>query len=126
MRKTIISVLLGALMAIGSMALGAPGPTDDNNNNLFGLCTAYFNGSQNGQDHKRQAPPFQGLESYVGTHDGVDNDGDGTKDEADEGDKATPTDVWNYCQKNGGVGGQPEDPTDGDTEGNGKNGRGRG
>lgn len=124
MRKTIISVLLGALMIIGSMAVAAPGPTDENNNNLFGLCTAYFNGSQNGQDHKRKAPPFQGLETYVGNHDGVDNDDDGRVDEGDE--DATPSEVWSFCQDNGGVGGQPDNPNTPENDGNGKKGRGRG
>lgn len=32
-----------------------PGPS------AFGLCTAYFSGSDTGREHKRNAPPFQDL-----------------------------------------------------------------
>ena len=124
MRKRILSVALVAAALSAGSAFAAPGPTDQNNNNLFGLCTAYFNGSQNGQAHKRNAPPFQGLEAYVGTHDGIDNDGDNRIDESDE--KGSPTDVWNYCQANGGVGGQPDNPNTTTNDGNGRNARGKG
>ena len=34
-----------------------------NSCNLHGLCTAYFAGSDNGQQHKHQAPPFQALQN---------------------------------------------------------------
>ena len=37
-----------------------PGPNGDN---TFGLCTAYFAGSERGQEMRRNAPPFQGLEA---------------------------------------------------------------
>lgn len=124
MRRTVLSIALGGVMLIGSVAMARPGPTDENNNNLYGLCTAYFNGSQNGQEHKRKAPPFQGLESYVGTHDGRDNNDNDQIDEV--GEDASPTDVWDYCQANGGVGGQPDNPNTAANDGNGKNGRGKG
>lgn len=39
---------------------GKPGP---NGHNTFGLCTAYFAGSERGQEMKHKAPPFQGLEA---------------------------------------------------------------
>jgi hypothetical protein len=47
------------LSTTAGVALAQPGPNGHNNH---GLCTAYFNGSANGQAHKRNAPPFQGLE----------------------------------------------------------------
>lgn len=49
-----------AVIALGSSAtLAQPGPNGSNN---FGLCTAYFSGSENGQNNKRKAPPFAELE----------------------------------------------------------------
>jgi hypothetical protein len=36
-----------------------PGPND---HNTFGLCTAYFAGSDKGQEMKHKAPPFAVLE----------------------------------------------------------------
>ncbi len=48
-------------LALGgaSVALADPGP---NGNNTFGLCTAYYAGSEKGQEMKHQAPPFAALE----------------------------------------------------------------
>ncbi len=46
--------------AAGFAAAGEPGP---NGHNTFGLCTAYFAGSERGQEMKHKAPPFQGLEA---------------------------------------------------------------
>ena len=63
MRITTIAVPVAALaMALGgaSLAVADPGP---NGHNTFGLCTAYFAGSQKGQEMKHKAPPFQGLEA---------------------------------------------------------------
>lgn len=61
MKRTVISV---AVLALGLTGVGVsaadPGP---NGNNTFGLCTAYFAGSEQGREKKRQAPPFQGLEA---------------------------------------------------------------
>lgn len=59
-RPLIVGTLALALSATTGMALAQPGPNGHNNK---GLCTAYFNGSDNGQAHKRNAPPFKGLES---------------------------------------------------------------
>ena len=58
---------LAASVATLALTFGAvgfasadPGP---NGHNTFGLCTAYSSGSERGQEMKRKAPPFQGLEA---------------------------------------------------------------
>jgi hypothetical protein len=62
--KSLLAPAAVVLLAIGGAATTAavaePGP---NGNNTFGLCTAYFAGSEKGQEQKRKAPPFQGLEA---------------------------------------------------------------
>lgn len=61
MRKLIAPVAALAFLAGGTtVATALPGPND---HNTFGLCTAYFAGSEQGQEQKRKAPPFQGLEA---------------------------------------------------------------
>lgn len=60
MRRALVLAALTATVAGGGAAFAAgPGP---NGHNDYGLCQAYFSGSQNGQDHKHQAPPFAALE----------------------------------------------------------------
>jgi len=62
LKKFLIAAGLTTLVAAGAglrVSQASPGPNGSNNH---GLCTAYFNGSQNGQDHKHNAPPFQALE----------------------------------------------------------------
>lgn len=112
--KKILAVALGALSLGGAagVSLAAPGP---NGSNHHGLCTAYFNGSETGRAHKRNAGPFTALETAA----------------SDDDDATTPTeDVWVWCSdlENNpkGIGGQPEDPTTAEAEGNGKNSRGKG
>lgn len=67
--KRVLSMAAVAAMAFGAMGAGPPNVNDipgspgPNGNNNFGLCTAYFSGSDNGQENKRKAPPFQGLEN---------------------------------------------------------------
>ena len=62
--KTLVVPAAVTLLAIGGAATTAavadPGPNGPNN---FGLCTAYFAGSETGQEHKRKAPPFVALEA---------------------------------------------------------------
>jgi hypothetical protein len=62
--KTLVVPAAVTLLAIGGAATTAavadPGP---NGNNNFGLCTAYFAGSEQGQEQKRKAPPFVALEA---------------------------------------------------------------
>lgn len=118
MRKRALSVLAAAALLFGGTGTaalaehggGQPGP---NGNNDYGLCTAYFNGSEQGQEKKRQAPPFQALEDHAGDADG-------------DGESGTPSDVWEYCTSGPGVGGNPDNPNEeGDTPGGG-NGNGNG
>jgi hypothetical protein len=61
-KKRLATVFAAALvMSSGAIGLAhaAPGPNDSNNH---GLCTAYYNGSPTGQDHKHKAGPFVALE----------------------------------------------------------------
>jgi len=63
MRLTTIAASAAALAVTAggaAVAVADPGPND---HNTFGLCTAYFSGSERGQEEKRKAPPFQGLEA---------------------------------------------------------------
>lgn len=63
MRYTKIAAPVAAVvMALGgaSIAVADPGP---NGHNDFGLCTAYFAGSEKGQEMKHKAPPFAALEA---------------------------------------------------------------
>lgn len=63
MRRKLIGMAMAGLLVGGGinagLALAAPGP---NGHNDYGLCKAYFSGSQTGQDHKHNAPPFVALE----------------------------------------------------------------
>jgi hypothetical protein len=88
MRLTKIAVPAAAvLMALGgaSIASADPGP---NGHNGFGLCTAYFAGSDTGREHKRDAPPFVALEEAAGVS------SDDTQDQADQK-------VADWCSQNG-------------------------
>lgn len=60
MRRAVILAAVAASLAGGSVALADPGP---NGHNTYGLCKAYFAGSENGQNHKHKAPPFAALEA---------------------------------------------------------------
>lgn len=112
--KKIIAIAVGALSILGlaGTSLAASGPNGKNNH---GLCTAYFNGSATGREHKHKAGPFVALETA-----------------ADDGDAETSPeeDVWLWCSDLAnnpkGIGGQPEDPTNDTVEGNGNKGRGKG
>lgn len=61
--KSLLVPAAVTLFAIGGAATTAavadPGPNGHNN---FGLCTAYFAGSEKGQEMKHKAPPFVALE----------------------------------------------------------------
>ena len=52
--------LTSVLGFAGYASAGSPGP---NGHNTFGLCTAYFAGSEKGQEMKHKAPPFVALEA---------------------------------------------------------------
>jgi hypothetical protein len=111
--KRILTIVSAFAIALGgaAVATGAPGPNDSNNH---GLCTALFNGSQQGQENKQQAGPFATLISEAV---------DGPSDEDDQG--GSLTDAWDWCQAFG-IGGQPDDPTTPENDGNGQNGKGNG
>lgn len=80
MKRLVISTSIAALVVGGAgfAFAGQPGP---NGHNDFGLCKAYFAGSQTGQDHKHQAGPFQALEQAADQASGGNQDGTGTADE---------------------------------------------
>lgn len=105
---------IGVALLAGGAAVADPGPNGSNNH---GLCTAYFNGSANGQSNKRKAGPFAALEQTAG-----DADGNGTPNE--------PTDVWAWCNllENNpkGIGGQPDDPNTATEDPNGGSGQAKG
>lgn len=91
-----------ALVAGGAVgaAFAAPGPNGHNNH---GLCTAYFNGSETGRAHKRNAPPFQALEQAAHEYD------DQTGDEYDNAED----EVYKFCtsaENPKGIGGNPTTP----------------
>ena len=76
MRKFIVILALVAVAALGATgASAAPGP---NGHNDYGLCKAYFSGSQKGQDNKQSKKPFVALKTKAG-----DQDGDGDTDNDD-------------------------------------------
>jgi hypothetical protein len=80
-KKLLAAGALGLLLAGGTVTAAIAAP-DANGPAKHGLCTAYFNGSETGQAHKRQAGPFQALEQA-----------------ADDGDSNTSPaqDVANFC-----------------------------
>jgi len=75
LRKLMLSLALVALCALGATgASAAPGP---NGHNDYGLCKAYFSGSQKGQDNKQSKKPFVALKTKAGDQDGdADTDND--------------------------------------------------
>ncbi|MGH3332236.1 MAG: hypothetical protein ACRDPJ_13135 [Nocardioidaceae bacterium] len=54
---------LAAVLVAGGLTTAAVADPGPNGHNNFGLCTAYFSGSEKGQEMKRKAPPFQALEA---------------------------------------------------------------
>lgn len=93
MKKLLAGALAGGLLLGGAgFATAQPGP---NGRNDYGLCKAYFAGSDQGRANKRQAPPFQALEKAAGV------DGDDTPAQTDQK-------VADYCAQvlpGGGGGG---------------------
>jgi len=64
MRLSLIAAPLASVALVaGGLGVATALPPGPNGHNTFGLCTAYFAGSEQGQEKKRNAPPFQGLES---------------------------------------------------------------
>ena len=90
--KTLAVPAAVTLLALGgaltTAAVADPGPNGPNN---FGLCTAYFAGSEESggkADKKREAPPFQGLEAAA---------------------EAADQSVADWCAENGGQPGNRQD-----------------
>lgn len=98
--KRVLSMAAVAALASGALGMGPPdvedipGDPGPNGSNNFGLCTAYFSGSDEGRENKRKAPPFQGLENA-----------------ADEDENSDSVAEW--CEQNG------QHPGQGDGEANG-------
>lgn len=64
MRKILMSLAAGLVavsVVVPASAKGKPGGGTMPASSAYGLCKAYFSGSQTGQDHKHNAPPFQDL-----------------------------------------------------------------
>ena len=99
MRLTTIAASAAALALTAGGAVVAVADPGPNGNNNYGLCTAYFAGSDQGREKKRQAPPFQGLEAAAGV------DSDDSQEEIDQK-------VADWCAENGtkpgNGGGKPE------------------
>ena len=84
--KTLVAPAAVTLLALGGLATTAtaePGPHGPNN---YGLCTAYFAGSETGQENKRKAPPFAALEEAA--------EASGTEEEMEAA-------VTEWCDSNG-------------------------
>jgi hypothetical protein len=63
-RKILLTIAAGviSLAAFGpAVAKGKPGGGTMPAQSAFGLCKAYFSGSDTGKAHKRNAPPFKDL-----------------------------------------------------------------
>ena len=88
MKKLAAAAVLALLAAGSGVTIAKADPGPGNGNNTFGLCTAYFAGSDTGREHKRNAPPFQALEEEAGVED------DDTQEERDEA-------VREYCDEFG-------------------------
>lgn len=97
-----LMIAVGMLMSIAGIATAHHQP--EHTQNHHGMCTAYFSGSENGQDKKREnGSAFGTFEETVG-----DQDDDGDVDSYD---------VAYFCdQTTGGFGnpGQGNDPSFGD------------
>lgn len=61
MRRALIVAAVATVVG-GGVALADP-PPGPNGHNTYGLCKAYFAGSETGQQHKHKAPPFAALEA---------------------------------------------------------------
>lgn len=80
MKRTIVSAAVLALVAGGAgVSLADPGP---NGKNDFGLCKAYFAGSETGQENKRDKGPFPALEAAA--DEAGDGNGEATTEEVEQ------------------------------------------
>jgi hypothetical protein len=67
-KRLVIGGAVAALLAggAGMSFAGQPGPNGHNN---YGLCKAYFSGSENGQAHKHNSSAFAALEAAASDND---------------------------------------------------------
>ena len=102
MKRKLLAVTITGLMAFGgTAAVAAAGPADGSGNEGHGFCTAYFSGSEQGQQKKREkSPAFQAFEAMA--EEWVQNDDDDNND-SDVGDRA----VEEYCRAVEGGFGNP-------------------
>lgn len=65
MRRIMLAGVAGLLAAsvFTPAAADPPGGGTMPPQSAYGLCKAYFSGSETGQEHKRKAPPFRDLEA---------------------------------------------------------------
>ena len=93
MKRTILAASVLVLGAAGTGVSLANPPSGGPQ--TYGTCTAYFSGSQTGQDHKHQAGPFQDLQNTAESAESADAPG------AQENAAETAPDVHDYCANSG-------------------------
>lgn len=92
--KKILAVASATLMLSSIAGVSAAHHKDGHDANNHGMCTAYFSGSENGQENKREnGNAFVSFETTVGD---FDEDGD-----------TDAYDVAGYCNENTGGFGNP-------------------
>ena len=99
--KKFLAAALVAGLGIGGTTLAYAGGGPNGNNN-HGLCTAYFNGSDTGRQHKHDAGPFEALEAAA-------QEGD-----YQQQDESIEHAVMDYCNATSGgkeIGGNPTLPS---------------
>lgn len=108
MNKVIASIAAALLIAAGGAGAasakndGSNGKAGPNGHNNHGLCTAYFNGSDTGREHKHNAGPFVALEEAA-----VDG---GYQEGQDESIEHAVMDFCNATAGDKGIGGNPTLP----------------
>lgn len=79
MRNRILSVVVGALMVMGMTSVAGAHHRPGHEANYFGLCTAYFSGSEQGQEKKQEnGQAFVVFRETIGDYneDGEENNQD--------------------------------------------------
>lgn len=94
MRSKLLTVTTTAAMLFGVANVATAHHRDDHDANNHGMCTAFFSGSENGQENKREKG--NAFEEFV--NDIADSDDDGDVDAFD---------VARFCNDNTGGFGNP-------------------
>lgn len=97
MRLRILSILSVMALVLGVASIAAAHHQDGHDQNYHGFCTAYFSGSENGQEKKRENGEAHQDFYETATSEG-DRDGDGDVD---------TWDVADFCIDNTGGYGNP-------------------